>query len=82
MSLVKALGDSAAPSKGVSMDENSGPNEVGMLGYVQIPFPSQMPAQSNSDVGITKNMSISAQQGTSIGAYKDQPEKISAETGK
>lgn len=82
MSITKALGDSNAAPKGPSMDENSGPNEVGMLGYVPMPFPSQMPARSNADVGITKDLSIAAQQGTSIGAYAVQPETVSSKSGK
>lgn len=82
MSITKSLGDSNAAPKGASMDENSGPNEVGMLGYVPMPFPSQMPAKSNADIGITKDLSIAAQQGTSIGSYTDQPETVSSKSGK
>lgn len=82
MALTKSLGDSNAAPGGPSMDENSGPGEVGMLGYTQVPFPSQMPAKSNADVGITKNMgAIHPNQGTSTGAYAHQDDKVNAKTG-
>ncbi len=82
MALTKALGDSNAAPGGPSMDENSGPSEVGMLGYTQVPFPSQMPARSNGDVGITKNMAgIKANQGTSAPAYAVQPDRVNSKTG-
>lgn len=81
MSLVKSFGDSNSAGATSNMDENSGPSDAGHLGYVLMPFPSQMPAKSNGDVGITKNISISPNQGTSLGAYGDQPAEPSAESG-
>lgn len=81
MALTKALGDSNAAPGGGSMDENSG-GDIGMNGYTQVPFPSQMPAKSNGDVGITKNIgTIHPNQGTSAGAYAVQPDKVNAKTG-
>lgn len=82
MALVKSVGDSNAAGPTSNMDENSGPSDAGHLGYVLMPFPSQMPAQSNADVGITKDLSIAPNQGTSLPSYSDQPETINAKSGK
>lgn len=81
MSLTKALGDSNAAPKTSNMDESTGASDVGMQGYTAVPFPSQKPAQSNADVGITKDNSFNkANEGTSISSYK-QPKTVSAKSG-
>ena len=82
MALTKAVsGSNASPGSG-SMDVNTGPDESGYLGYVQVPFPSQMPAQANADVAITSDLKFSmVNQGTSLKAYDEQDETISSESG-
>lgn len=83
MSLIKSLGDSNSAGSTSNMDESSGPSDAGHLGYVLMPFPSQMPAQSNAEVGITKNFDFSSvNQGTSLPSYGAQPETPNAENGK
>lgn len=83
MSLIKSLGDSNSASSTSNFEENSGPSDAGHLGYVLMPFPSQMPAQSNGEVGITKDLSLSqVNQGTSLGSYSAQPETPSSKSGK
>jgi hypothetical protein len=81
MSLIKSVGDSNAAGPTSNYDENSGPSDAGHLGYVLMPFPSQMPAQSNADVTIQKDSIGAAQQGTSLPAYANQPTDPDAETG-
>lgn len=84
MALIGAFGDSnMAPKKGANLDENSGPaGNVGMLGYVQLPFPKEMPAQSNFDVSITKDLALSSvNQGTSLNSYRRQPAIPDPESG-
>lgn len=83
MSLIKSLGDSNSAGATSNMDESSGPSDAGHLGYVLMPFPSQMPAQSNGEVGITKDLSLSSvNQGTSLGSYSAQSETLNSKTGK
>lgn len=52
-----------------------------VTGFTEVPFPAQRPATSNTEVQITANSIGADQQGTSIGAYKDQSPKPSAESG-
>jgi hypothetical protein len=79
MALTKALGDSNAAKAGADMAAQSG--DPAMLGYTKVPFPSQEPAKSNADVGITSGSKFVDQQGTSLGAYHHQPAKPDAKTG-
>lgn len=79
MSLIKAREDSNAASKGASDAAESG--ELGMLGYTKVPFPGEMPARSNAEVGITSGSKYAAQQGTNMDSYKHQPAKPDAKTG-
>ena len=79
MSLIKSRGDSNAASKGGSTDAPSG--EAAMLGYTKVPFPGELPAQSNSDVGITSGSKYTAQQGTNIDSYSHQAKKPDAKSG-
>lgn len=84
MSLIKATSDSnASPSAGSRPESNASAGDgVGMLGYSIVPFPSQKPAQVNSDVSITANFEFtSVNQGTSITAYDEQPVVVNAESG-
>lgn len=59
--------DHGAPSGGAAMD-----------GFSKVDYPATGPAESNSDVPSTQNsIGGMGQHGTSIGAYKLQPETIS-----
>lgn len=82
--LNKAHSDSnAMPGNGDRPEDNAGSDTLGMLGYTKVPFPSQKPAQSNADVGITADFAFTeVNEGTSIGSYDEQSPTVSAETGK
>jgi hypothetical protein len=82
MSVTKAIGDSNASPHNPNQEVNTGGSDVGSLGYTQIPFPSQMPAQKNSDISGTADMQFSmVNQGTSLPSYDEQDETISSESG-
>ena len=83
MSLNKALPDSNAPSGSAQRPENNaGGDSVAQLGYSVVSFPSQKPARSNADVGITSDFSFTeVNEGTSFPSYDQQPETVSSETG-
>lgn len=82
MSVIGAFGDSNAAPDSTNQDANTGPDSAGMLGYTQMPFPKQMPAQSNADITTTKDFGFTeVNQGTSLPSYDEQDEKVSAETG-
>ena len=83
MALTKAQPDSMAPKgDGQRPESNAGGDSIGMLGYSIVPFPSQKPARSNADVGITGDFSFTeVNEGTSLPAYDQQPETLSSETG-
>lgn len=79
MSLIKSHGDSNAPSKGADTGKESG--DAAKLGYISVPFPSERPAASNAEVGITSGSKFTDNQGTSMGSYKHQDKKPDAKTG-
>lgn len=81
--LNKALPDSNAPdSSGARPENNASGDSIGMLGYSVVPSPSQMPARSNADVGITSDFSFTeVNEGTSAPSYDQQSETVSSETG-
>lgn len=82
MAVTKAFGDSNALDHSVNQDANTGPDEAGMLGYTQMPFPSQMPARKNTDISGTGDLAFSmVNQGTSFPSYEKQPETLSSEDG-
>lgn len=83
MSLIKAQPDgNASPGAGARPESNAMGDGVGMLGYSVVAFPSQKPAQLNSDVSITSDFSLSAvNQGTSLPAYDEQSAIINSENG-
>ncbi len=83
MALIKAQPDgNASPGAGSRPESNASGDGVGMLGYSIVAFPSQKPAQMNSDVGITADFTFSeVNQGTSLKSYDEQPETVSSETG-
>jgi hypothetical protein len=71
------------PGSGSRPETNAMDNSIGMTGVTVVPFPSQKPAQLNSDVSITADFAFTeVNQGTSVGAYDEQPETLSSETGK
>jgi hypothetical protein len=82
MSLQKANEGSNAAETAQRPENNAQGDSVAMLGYSVIPFPSQMPARSNADVGITSDFKLSeVNEGTSFPSYDEQPETVSSETG-
>lgn len=81
MSLIKSHGDSNA-AKDAQRPEENPTGGVGLKGYEVVAFPSQKPARSNADVGITSDFSFSeVNEGTSLPSYDEQPETVSSETG-
>lgn len=82
MSVIKAFGDGNALDHSPNQAENTGPDESGYLGYVQMPFPSQMPARNNAAISGTGDIQWSmVNQGTSATAYGEQEMTISSESG-
>ena len=83
MSLTKAFPDSNALSGGGQRPEdNANGSDVASLGYKVVSFPSQKPAQSNAEVGITADFSFSeVNEGTSVKSYSIQPATVSSESG-
>jgi hypothetical protein len=83
MSLTKAQPDSMAPDQSAQRPENNaGGDSVAMLGYSVVANPSQMPARSNSDVGITADFGFTeVNQGTSFPSYDQQSETVGSESG-
>lgn len=83
MSLVKAHGDSnAAPGSGSRPENNAQGEDLGMKGYTVVAFASQKPARSNADVATTGDFDFKkVNEGTSLPAYDEQSETVSAENG-
>lgn len=79
MALIKSRDGSNAATKGGSTDAPSG--DATMLGYTKVPFPGELPAQSNADVGITSGSKYVANQGTNLDSYSHQAKKPDAKTG-
>lgn len=80
MSLVKAEKDSNA-AKPTSDDE---PNKgsLGMVGFTEVPQPSQRPAMSNKDISTLDEPEGLGNDGTNMKSYHDQPDHIDGMTGK
>lgn len=57
-------------------------SDASKLGYSVFGSPSAGPAESNSDVKNTGGSAPAPQEGTSLGAYKHQPDSPSAQSGK
>ena len=82
MAVTKAFGDSNASPHNPNQEQNTGSGDVGSLGYVPVPFPSQMPARKNADIGGTQDLQFSmVNQGTSMPSYSEQKETVSSEDG-
>jgi len=84
MSLTKVFPDSNAPdASGQRPEDNaSAGGGAAMLGYSKVPFPSQMPARSNSDISITQDFAFTmVNQGTSLPSYDEQDDTVSSESG-
>ncbi len=81
MSLVKSFDNSNAADPNSSTDPMTG--SVGMTGFTKMPYPTQKPAMSNADVGVSLRDSIGSlgNDGTNMSAYKEQKTDITAEKG-
>lgn len=80
-SLTKSVPGSNAPN--TSGDTGVGGGNVGKDGYTLVDSPKGHPAMDNQDVGTTKEFAGSlGNEGTNMGSYEEQPEDVSAETGK
>lgn len=82
MSLVKAFDESNASDSNTNTDAMTG--SVGMTGFTKMPYPTAMPARSNSDIKISLADSIGSlgNDGTNMKAYDEQKADITAEQGK
>lgn len=83
--MAKALtahSDSNAARPASHADEDGGP---GKLGYTAEAYPTEGPAEKNSDIGhIEKSQATLGNDGTSRNSYKiqkDEPNAMTAETG-
>jgi len=80
MAVVGSKSDSNAATAGGKTDVEQ--HDMAMCGYSVVPNPSEEPATANSDISTTKDFSFNkGNQGTSRGAYKQQPDKLSATKG-
>lgn len=82
MSLIKSVDGANPAPHGGNMEANTGGSDVGTIGYVQYPFPSEMPARSNPEIKGTVDFKFTmVNQGTSATSYGEQSEEASSETG-
>ncbi len=80
MSLVKSLPGSNAPDQKGSDEKTSG--SLGMVGFTPVDYPSQKPAQANSDLFANDTPSGLGNDGTNLSAYDEQKADLSPMTGK
>ena len=78
---LKARKDSNALGGGA--DQGAPDGEAAVVGFTKMSKPSQGPAESNSDIPSSKgSVGSLGQEGTSIGAYKEQPHTVDAKNPK
>ena len=78
MSLLQARkGSNAAKSGG---DTAASTGSLAMVGFTEVPYESERPAKSNSEVSSTGESHSLGQDGTSVDAYHFQPHEFDAKS--